>query len=72
MSGQTSAQVRLANELAVHFHHEPPAVAAAEIARHIRAFWEPRMRAELLRQVEADPDALDPLVPAAARLLAVD
>ncbi|MDW5328012.1 formate dehydrogenase subunit delta [Plantactinospora sp. KLBMP9567] len=64
-----SPQVRLANEIAVHFHHQPPEQAAAAIAEHIRAFWDPRMRAELRLRAEAEPEALDPLALAAARLL---
>ncbi|WP_199736225.1 formate dehydrogenase subunit delta [Micromonospora sp. HM5-17] len=67
--GGISPQIRMANEIAVQFHHQPPEEAAAAIAAHIRAFWEPRMRAELLRRAEAEPQALDPLALAAARLL---
>ncbi|MFI6760777.1 formate dehydrogenase delta subunit [Micromonospora pisi] len=66
----TSPSVRLANEIAAHFHHETPEKAAAQIAEHIRLFWDPRMRAELDRRVESEPDELDPLALAAARLLA--
>ncbi|GIG88386.1 formate dehydrogenase subunit delta [Plantactinospora endophytica] len=64
-----SPQVRLANEIAVHFHHQPPEQAATAIAEHIRAFWDPRMRTELLQRAESEPDALDPRALAAARLL---
>jgi formate dehydrogenase subunit delta len=64
-----SPQVRLANEIAVQFRRRPVEEAATEIATHIRAFWDPRMRAELLRRVDTDAGALDPLVVAAARLL---
>jgi formate dehydrogenase subunit delta len=32
-------------------------------------FWEPRMRAELMRWVETEPESLDPLALEAARLL---
>jgi formate dehydrogenase subunit delta len=63
------SQVRLANDIAVQFHHQAPDTAAAAIAAHIRAFWDPRMRTELTRLVAAEPDALDPLVLAAVRLL---
>jgi formate dehydrogenase subunit delta len=66
----TSPQIRLANEIAVQFHHRDPAAAATEIAAHIRSFWEPRMRADLLRRAAAEPGSLDPLALAAARLLA--
>jgi formate dehydrogenase subunit delta len=64
-----SPSVRLVNEIAAHFHHRPADVAAKEIAEHIRLFWDPRMRAELDRRVESEPDELDPLALAAARLL---
>jgi formate dehydrogenase subunit delta len=64
-----SPQVRLANEIAVQFHHRDPGEAAAEIARHIRSFWDPRMRADLLRHATADPGSLDPLALAATKLL---
>ena len=64
-----SPQIRLANEIAVQFHHQPPAEAAAAIAQHIRSFWDPRMRAELRRRAESETEALDPLALAAVRLL---
>ncbi|MEE6258796.1 formate dehydrogenase subunit delta [Plantactinospora sonchi] len=69
MHSDVSPQVRMANEIAVHFHHQAPEAAASAIAEHIRAFWDPRMRAELMRRVEAEPETLDPLALAAARLL---
>ncbi|WP_309113705.1 formate dehydrogenase subunit delta [Saccharothrix sp.] len=61
--------VRLANEIAAQFHHQSADRAAAAIAQHIRAFWEPRMREELLQHTTSTPEALDPLVVAAARLV---
>lgn len=41
--------------------------APAAIAEHLRQFWTPRMRAELLALVDAGGDGLDVLVVAAAR-----
>ncbi|GHF69138.1 formate dehydrogenase subunit delta [Amycolatopsis bartoniae] len=64
-----SPQVRLANEIAVQFGHQRPERAAAAIAAHIRQFWDPRMRADLLAQAAAAPDELDPLALAAVALL---
>ncbi|MEV6301225.1 formate dehydrogenase subunit delta [Actinoplanes sp. NPDC051861] len=64
-----SPQVRMINDIAAQFRHQAPDAAAAAIAEHIRAFWDPRMRAELARRVEAEPEALDPLALAAGRLL---
>jgi formate dehydrogenase subunit delta len=64
-----SPQVRLANEIAVQFHQRPTEQAAAEIADHIRMFWDPRMRSELLSRVQTDSASLDSLVLAGARHL---
>jgi len=65
----TPSHVRLANEIAVQFHHRPPGAAAIEIAAHLRSFWEPRMIAALLAHVAAGGDGLDDLAVAAAGLL---
>ena len=59
----------MANDIAIQFQHQAPDAAAAAIAEHIRAFWDPRMRAELVRRAESEPAGLDPLALAAARLL---
>lgn len=57
--------VRLANDIARQFAHLPPAEAAQAVAAHLHQFWDPRMRADLAREVAHDPDRLDPLVLAA-------
>ncbi|WP_127500421.1 formate dehydrogenase subunit delta [Actinoplanes solisilvae] len=64
-----SPQIRMINDIAVQFQHQAPDAAAAAIAEHIRAFWDPRMRAELMRRVDSEPEMLDPIALAAARLL---
>jgi len=66
-----ATQVRLANDIAAQFHHLPPERAAAAVANHMTTFWDPRMRRALRDLVEqgTDPDALDPIARAAARLL---
>ena len=69
MTAAVPPQIRLANEIAIQFHHLPPPEAAAAIANHLRMFWDPRMRAELLTRAETDQSALDPLVLDAVRLL---
>jgi formate dehydrogenase subunit delta len=63
------SHVRLANEIAVQFHHHAPDHAAAEIAAHMRSFWEPRMRTALLAHVDAGGAELDELAVRAAELL---
>ncbi|GLY70130.1 formate dehydrogenase subunit delta [Amycolatopsis taiwanensis] len=69
MDTTTSPQVRLANEIAVQFHHQDAKAAATAIAAHIRQFWDPRMRADLLHQAESDPGSFDPLALEATKLL---
>lgn len=69
MTHPVPAQVRLANDIAVQFHHRPADEAARAIANHIRMFWDPRMRTELFTRAETDTADLDPLVIAAVRIL---
>lgn len=69
MSHSVSPQVRMANEIAVQFHHRPADEAATSIANHIRKFWDPRMKADLVARLHSDPASMDPLVIAAARQL---
>lgn len=58
--------VRLANDIAAQFHSYPSDVAAESVAAHLRSFWDPRMRTQLLAHVAAGGQDLDPLVVAAA------
>ncbi|GAB2977240.1 formate dehydrogenase subunit delta [Amycolatopsis acidiphila] len=66
---EESPQTRMANEIAVQFRHQPADKAATAIAAHIRQFWDPRMRADLLHRAATAPASFDPLALAAARLL---
>jgi len=59
----------MANQIAAFFKTQPGDDAAAQVAAHLNDFWEPRMRGELLRHVEAGGDGLDPLILKAAPLL---
>lgn len=61
--------VRMANQIGAFFVTMPDREKAlVGIADHLRKFWEPRMRRELLAFLEQQPDgrlgdiALDPLV----------
>jgi len=62
--------VRLANDIAVQFPHQPDAQAAAAIAAHIKMFWEPRMLAELTAVASRPDSGLVARASAAAKLLA--
>ena len=58
--------VRLGHDLVRNFEALPPEKAAREVATHIRKFWEPRMRAELLARVRWGDTTLHPLLVRAA------
>jgi len=57
----------MANQIAANFRHHPEAQAAAEVANHIRMFWPPLMRRELLENIGTG--GFDPLVVVAADIL---
>ncbi len=54
--------VRLGHDLVRNFEALPPEQAATEIATHIRKFWEPRMRQELLARIRWGDTSLHPLL----------
>ncbi len=58
--------VRLGHDLVRNFEALPPDKAAVEIATHIRKFWEPRMRHELVARVRWGDTSLHPLLVLAA------
>jgi formate dehydrogenase subunit delta len=64
--------VKMANQIGTFFEADPDRTAAVDgIAGHLRRFWEPRMRRELLAHVAANGEAdLRPLVAEAVRKLA--
>ncbi|MBL8729826.1 MAG: formate dehydrogenase subunit delta [Planctomycetes bacterium] len=55
--------VKMANDIAAFFAAEPePKVALEGIAGHIKKFWAPRMRRELLALLDAGGDGMAPAV----------
>ena len=66
MSGDVPPVVRLGHDLVRNFEALPADTAASEIATHIRKFWEPRMRQELLARIRWGDTGLHPLLVAAA------
>ena len=58
--------VRMANQIAAFFAGYPHDEAVKETAYHINAFWEPRMRTQLLAHLDTGGAGLDPLVKDAA------
>ena len=56
--------VKMANEIGAFFQAEPDRQAALDgVAGHLKRFWDPRMRRELLRGVDEQAGAgLSPIV----------
>jgi formate dehydrogenase subunit delta len=68
MSAETTANlVRMANQIAANLAAGGEQAAIEETARHIRLYWDPRMKAAI-REVPADQ--LSPIAGAAIRALA--
>ena len=61
--------VKMANQIGAFFASETgPEAAARDIAGHLKRFWAPRMRAQIVTHVEQENGAgLNPLVVAAIR-----
>lgn len=59
MSEGTSSELRMAAQIARNFAVHGHDKAVAETVEHIRAFWEPRMIARLVKQApESDSEVL--------------
>lgn len=61
--------VTMANQIAAFFASQPGEGQAAEVAGHLRAFWEPRMIRRLLDHLDAGGEGLSPLAREAAERL---
>ncbi|MCB1334791.1 MAG: formate dehydrogenase subunit delta [Roseivivax sp.] len=61
--------VHMANQIATFFKTQPGTDQAERIAGHLRDFWEPRMRQQLLDHIRAGGEGLDALVIGAAQRL---
>ena len=54
--------VEMVNDIANFFHSEPDhALAVAGIAAHLRRYWEPRMRKQIIAHLEAGGHGLGDL-----------
>jgi formate dehydrogenase subunit delta len=59
------ALVRMANQIAANQAHRPVDEATATVAEHLRLFWAPSMRRDLVAAVDAGTADLDPVARAA-------
>jgi formate dehydrogenase subunit delta len=62
--------VRMANQIADFFKAYPEEEAVKETAKHIKSFWEPRMKKALKAHLAGGGDGLSDLAAKAARTLA--
>jgi len=61
MSGGTDKLVRMANQIAQFFGHQQGANAAAATAEHLRLFWDPDMRAQIIANLGEGGAVLHPI-----------
>jgi len=57
--------IRMANQIAAYFEAYPRTEALSGIAHHIKSFWDPRMRKQLVDYIDGGAEGLSPLVTAA-------
>jgi formate dehydrogenase subunit delta len=67
-AGRPERLIYMANQIATFFAAQR-GEAPVSVADHLRAFWEPTMRAEILAWVGAGGGGLSPTAEAAVRLL---
>jgi formate dehydrogenase subunit delta len=53
--------VHLANQIGKFFAHQPKDEAVGNIADHLRKFWDPRMRTQILSHTSQGGEGLDEL-----------
>lgn len=63
--------VRMANQIAENLGSQAHDDAVAAVAEHLRAFWTPKMRRQLMDLAAAGGEGLEPLTREAVRRLAV-
>ena len=61
--------VMMANQIGAFFKAQGEAQAPAAIADHLKKFWEPRMRADIVAHLNAGGAGLEPLVRKGVELL---
>jgi formate dehydrogenase subunit delta len=62
----------MANQIGAFFRAQGEAAAVAGVEDHLRKFWDPRMRREIVAHLETGGEGLDPNVRVAVARLAQD
>lgn len=65
----TDKLVYMANQIGTAFNYQKDEEAVASIAQHIKAFWDPRMRADILAHEASGGIGLKPRVLLAVKTL---
>jgi formate dehydrogenase subunit delta len=58
---QVASLLRMANQIASNYRHQPHDLAVASVEKHLRDFWAPSMRLHLTEWMDADGAGLDPI-----------
>ena len=66
---QAEKLTMMANQIAAFFKAQGEAAAPAAIADHLKKFWDPGMRADIVAHLDNGGVGLDPLVRSAVALL---
>jgi formate dehydrogenase subunit delta len=61
--------VAMVNEIAAFFVGEDPANAAENVANHLRRYWDPRMRKQIIEHASNDGEGLSPSAKAGIELI---
>ena len=67
--GMTAKLVYMANQIARFFASQPGGHAAADVAEHLRLYWAPAMRRDILAYVGSGGAGLHPAALSAVRSL---
>ncbi|MDT5149862.1 MAG: formate dehydrogenase subunit delta [Mycobacterium sp.] len=69
MSTNEASEIRLINQVVIHFGYLSTEQAVAAVADHVRKFWDPRMKRRLFDLVDSEAGDLEPVALAATALL---
>jgi formate dehydrogenase subunit delta len=61
--------VYMANQIVKFFAHQGEEKAIAAVADHLRKYWDPRMRVEIIRYLDSGGAGLDPVAAKAVSML---
>lgn len=61
--------VAMVNEIAAFFAGEDPTMAAQNVANHLRRYWDPRMRRQIVEHASKGGEGLSPVAKAGVELI---